>query len=104
MGQDSSGALFEFYSAAGNACAPSQKAARGRKHGVTRPNPRLAGTALSRFCRPNAQVVASVNDQHAHAGFVSAAVPWATSLLFLVRADSAECAVHLSDRETGKNG
>jgi len=26
--------------------------------------------------RPHAQVVASVNDQHAHAGFVSSAVPW----------------------------
>ena len=66
MGQDSCGALFEFHSATGNARATSQKTARDHKYGVPGPNPRLARTALSRRCRPNAQVVASVNDQHTH--------------------------------------
>ena len=67
------------------------------KRSVPRPNPRLAGTALSRCCRPHAQVVAAVNDQHAHAGFVSSAVPRTADLLFLVRTDPAECVVRLPD-------
>src|SRR5947207_2539524 len=104
MGQASSRALFEFYSAAGNTCARSQKVARDRKHSVPQPNPWLAGTTLSRRCRPHAQVVASVNDQHAHAGFISSAVSRPTGLLLLVRAYPAECAVRLSDRASGKNG
>src|SRR5258707_10586344 len=104
MGQASSRALFEFHSATGNARALSQKAARDRKHSVPRPNPGLAATALSKRCRPHAQVVAAVNDQHAHAGFVSPAVPWAADLLLLVRADPAESVVRLSDCPSGKNG
>src|SRR5882762_1598307 len=104
MGQASSRALFEFHSATGNARAPYQKAARDRKHSIPRPNPRLAGTALSRRYRPHAQVVAPVNDQHTHAGFVSSAVPWATGLLFLVRTHPAEYVVRLPDRASGKNG
>src|SRR4029079_16188309 len=104
MGQDSCGALFEFHSAAGNARATSQKTARDGKDGVPGPNPRLAGTTLSRRCRPNAQVVASVNDQYTHAGSVSAAVPWAAGLLLLVRTHPAESAVPLFDRASGKNG
>src|SRR5215216_3454376 len=104
MGQASARALFEFHSAAGNARAQSQKAARDRKHSVPQPNPRLAGTALSRRCRSHAQVVASVNDEYAHAGFISAAVRWAAGLLLLVRAYPTECAVRLSDRASGKNG
>src|SRR5262245_5029732 len=104
MGQTSSGALFEFYSATGNARPPSQKAARDDKRSVPRANPRLAGTTLSRGCWPHAQVVASVNDQHAHAGFVSSAVPRSAGLLLLVRAHPAESAVRLFDRASGKNG
>jgi CDP-alcohol phosphatidyltransferase len=104
MGQASSRALFEFHSATGNARAPSQKAGRDRKHGVPRPNPRLAGKALSRRCRPHAQVVAPVNDQHAHAGFISSPVPRAAGLLLLVRTYPAECVVRLPDRASGKNG
>src|SRR6476661_10889186 len=104
MGQASSRALFEFHSATGNARAPSQKAARDRKHSVPGPNSGLAATALSKRCRSHAQVVAPVNDEHAHAGFISSAVPWPADLLLLVRAHSAECAVRLSDRASGKNG
>src|SRR5258705_13442848 len=104
MGQASSRALFEFHSATGNARAPSQKAATDSKHSVPRPNPGLAATSLSRRCRPHAQVVAPVNDQHAHAGFISSAVSRPADLLLLVRAHSAESAVRLSDRASGKNG
>src|ERR1700726_807097 len=104
MGEGSSRALFEFHSATGNARPPSQKDARDRKHTVPRPNPRLARTALSRRCRPHAQVVAAINDEHAHAGFISSAVPWAAGLLLLVRAHPTECPVHLPDRASGKNG
>ena len=104
MGQASSRALFEFHSATGNARAPSQKAARDRKHSVPRPNPQLAATALSKRCRPHAQVVAAVNDQYAHAGFVSPAVSRPADLLLLVRADPAESVVRLPDRPSGKNG
>ena len=104
MGQASARALFEFHSATGDARAPSQKAARDSRRGVPRPNPRLAGTALSRCCRAHAQVVAPVNDQHAHAGFVSPVVPWPADLLLLVRAYPAESVVRLSDCASGKNG
>src|SRR6476659_9644134 len=104
MGQTSPRALLEFHSATGNARAPSQKAARDRKRGVPWPNSRLAGAALSRCCLPHAQVVAPVNDKHAHAGFIPCALPWAAGLLLLVRAHPAECAVRLSDRASGKNG
>src|SRR6266478_6269397 len=101
MGQASSRALFEFHYATGNTRAPSQKAARGRKHSVSWPNPRLVGTALSKRCRPHAQVVAAVNDQHAHAGFVSSAVSRPADLLLLVRAYPAESVVRLPDRASG---
>src|SRR4029453_1489399 len=104
MGQASSRALFEFHFATGNVRAPSQKAARDRKQNVPWPNTRLAGTALSRLCRQHAQVVASLNDQHAHAGFISSAVRWAAGLLLLVRAHPAECAIRLSNRTSGKDG
>src|SRR4029453_5593551 len=98
MGQASPRALLEFHSATGNPRAPSQKAVRDRKRSVPRPNPRLARTALSRRCRPHAQVVASVNDQYANAGFFSSAVPRPAGLLLLVRAYPAESVVRLSDR------
>src|SRR5262245_44764074 len=104
MGQASSRALFEFHFATGNARARSQKTVADRKHRLPRPNSWLAGAALPGHCRSNAQVLAPVNDQHAHAGFVSATVPWAAGLLLLVRAHPAECAVHLPDRASGKNG
>src|SRR5215469_3288987 len=104
MGQAYSRSLFEFHAPTGNARPQSQKAARDRKHGIPGPDPRLAGKALSKRCRPNAHMVASINDQHAHAGFVSAAVPWAAGLLLLVRAYPSESAVRLSDRASGKNG
>src|SRR5260370_1852806 len=90
MGQASARALFEFHSAAGNARAPSQKAARDRKHSVPRPNPRLAGTALSRWRWPYAQGVAAVNDQHADAGFISSAVSRPADFLLLFRAYPAQ--------------
>src|SRR6188472_276765 len=101
MGQASPRALLEFHSATGSARTPSQKAARDGKHSVPRPNPRLAGTALSRCCKPHAQVVASVNDQHAHGSLISSPVGWAAGLLLLVRARPAECAVRLPDRASG---
>src|SRR5205085_611145 len=104
MGQASSRALFEFHSATGNARAESQEAALHRKRDVPRPNPRLAGTALSRGCRQHAQMVASVNDQYAHGGFISSAVPRAAGLLLLVRTNPTEPAVHLPADASAKNG
>src|SRR6266481_8401531 len=101
MGQASSRTLLEFHIATGNARTRSQKAARDRKRSVPRRNPRLAGTALSRCCRPHAQVVASVNDQYAHAGFISSAVSRPADLLLLVRAYPAESVVRLPDRASG---
>ena len=98
-------ALYSNFTLQQEMLAPRLKtAARDRKHSVPRPNPRLAGTAVSRCCRPHAQVVAAVNDQHAHAGFVSSVVPRPADLLFLVRAHPAECVVRLPDRASGKNG
>src|SRR5205814_572922 len=104
MGQGSSRTVFEFHSAAGNARARSQKADRDRKRSVPRPNPRLAGTALPRGCRQHAQMVASVNDQYAHGGFISSAVPRAAGLLLLVRTNPTEPAVHLPADASAKNG